>query len=286
MRDDLYYDPASRQPLCREDGVPWEERSRDRRAPFVLHPSGVPVFLPPEDLADEYTSGDPYGAGENFDAPFHARRREVTVSWLAEVGPHMRVLDVGCGEGHISECIRRLPGVELVCALDRSLTAVTKGQKLFSEIEFSVCDANSLPFADSYFDAVVCNNLWEHVATPMTLAAEMRRVLHQGGYVLISTPSRYRFENILKLMRGHRPVRMSPHHLTEYTVGQTREMLEWGGFELLRSGSPSISPAASGWHRVVVPGLKKLLELSLILMRSDHCLESTVFYLARRRAEA
>jgi len=44
-----------------------------------------------------------------------------------------------------------------------------------------ICDAPDLPFHDEAFDAVVCENVIEHVPDPFHLVAEIDRVLKPGG---------------------------------------------------------------------------------------------------------
>jgi SAM-dependent methyltransferase len=44
------------------------------------------------------------------------------------------------------------------------------------------------PFADSSFDAVVCNHVLEHVPDDRLAMAELRRVLKPGGWALLLVP--------------------------------------------------------------------------------------------------
>jgi SAM-dependent methyltransferase len=51
-----------------------------------------------------------------------------------------------------------------------------------------ICDGHDLPFRDGTFDAVIAQAVFEHVANPNRVAAEVCRVLRQGGYVYADTP--------------------------------------------------------------------------------------------------
>jgi len=53
--------------------------------------------------------------------------------------------------------------------------------------------AESVPFADDSFDAVICAELLEHVRDPAAALHEIHRVLHTGGIVLATVPFLYRF---------------------------------------------------------------------------------------------
>jgi SAM-dependent methyltransferase/uncharacterized protein YbaR (Trm112 family) len=51
-----------------------------------------------------------------------------------------------------------------------------------------VCDAHALPFDEGTFDAVVCQAVLEHVADPVAVATEVRRVLRPRGFVYSEVP--------------------------------------------------------------------------------------------------
>lgn len=86
-----------------------------------------------------------------------------------------RMLDVGCG----GQPYRRLfTGVDRYIAAD---LPPTRGVDVHA-------DALRLPFADGSFDAVLCNQVLEHVPAPATLFAEVTRVLRPGGVLLLTTP--------------------------------------------------------------------------------------------------
>lgn len=58
-----------------------------------------------------------------------------------------------------------------------------------------VSDANNLPFCQEKFDAVILENLLEHVVDPVKVVKESYRVLKQNGIVLVEVPFQYEFHN-------------------------------------------------------------------------------------------
>jgi hypothetical protein len=72
---------------------------------------------------------------------------------------------------------------------------------------------------------------------------------------------------------------MSRHHVTEYTVGQVKEQLAYGGFEVRRILS---SPISEGSIKASIA--KWILSQLISLVGSHHQLEATLFYLAQEAA--
>jgi SAM-dependent methyltransferase len=280
-----YYDRVEQRPLTAEDGCVWSDWLAGAKARFGVHPRGFPVFVPADrlDSSNEYEAGDPYSVAEHLDSAFQQRRFQTTLNLLTGVFPNsgegLRILDLGCGEGHITEAIRcKWPRAEL-CGFDYSLTAIEIARQRYPSIDFAVADAYDIPYGPATIDATVMNNLWEHLPDPMRLLDQIRRVLKPGGYVIISTPSRYRFENLVRAAFGQPIAFMSKHHVTEYTVGQVVEQMRFGGFEVIARESSRIT--SEGWSWKWRAG-KAALGWWLRRAHSHHSLESTVFYLARK----
>lgn len=77
--------------------------------------------------------------------------------------------------------------------LDERLGADGSVQVIYSDIDTGAdidlfCDAHDLPFMDGAFDAVVTTAVLEHVLYPERVAAEITRVLRQGGLLYSELP--------------------------------------------------------------------------------------------------
>ena len=280
-----YYDHAKDRAVdVHEHGcqlADWEDRYGT--ASFARHPDGFLVFLPPKEInpSDEYNGSDPYAVESGLRGDFQKRRVECTLELVQEATQRfrgvVRILDLGCGQGHITSKIREaLPQAE-IAGLDYSISAITYANKKFPGIDFVVASAYQCPYRRSYFDIVICNNLWEHVPDPLLLLSKITRVMKPHGFLIISTPSRYRWGNLVNVIRG-KPIQfMSEHHVTEYSVGQVIEQLRFGGFDVIKSFSKTFK--SGNWK---FEAAKKLLSVFASVIGSHHQLESTVFYLAQR----
>lgn len=97
--------------------------------------------------------------------------------WL---GRHCRLLDVGGGTGVIAQAISELFPVDYVHAVDlvdRFCPSLT--------VAASSYDGETLPFADSSFDAATLNNVMHHVpqTSRVALMREVRRVVDGPLYI-------------------------------------------------------------------------------------------------------
>jgi 2-polyprenyl-3-methyl-5-hydroxy-6-metoxy-1,4-benzoquinol methylase len=282
VAEGVFYDRAARDFFAAADACPLDEWAPGSRARFALHPAGFPVFAPNALDSDEYERGDPYEA-ENSSA-FQTCRRELTLELLQELErrrPLARVLDVGCGVGQITGLVASAFPAASVYGVDRSVSAIARAAEQRGAVQFAVADAYELPFAPESMDAVVCNNLWEHVPDPSRLLSELGRVLRRDGGLVVSTPSRYRLENLARVLQGKTVVLMSKHHVTEYTVGQMNELLGFGGFQIISRRSRVATPPLLTMkdrllYRVISPLARGLLRA----VNSHHDLASTVFFLA------
>jgi len=294
MLEGKYFDWDRGKMLSEADGCQLESWRDDSQYSFALHPAGFSLFLRPGQLKgqDEYADGDPYLDSntiepyKTLDTAFHRGRLTTTInlirSELANDISCPRILDVGCGVGHITaNVLRAFPNAE-VSGVDYSLMAIARACEFYPEIDFAVADANILPFAAAYFDVVVCNNTWEHVPNPLRMLGAIQKVLKRGGLLVVSTPSRYRLWNLVRVVIG-RPVElMSPNHVTEYSVGQIIEQLRFGGFTVRRIEDGPVrttrrrGKSALLANKVVLP----LASFWLKLIRSHHSMASTVFFLA------
>lgn len=285
----LYYDWAAGRPIDPEvEAVPFETSNGD--APCYRHRDGLLIFPGREthSTSDEYADGDPYRVEENLDSTFHQTRLKWTLKLvetaLAKNERHPRILDVGCGEGHLTAALQRDFPTAQMAALDCSLAAIRTATARYPGIQFAVADACVPPYPPQTFDIVICNNLWEHVPDPLTLLSGLSRVIRPDGHLIISTPGRYRLDNLLRLIRGRPVAFMSNLHVTEYSPGQVAEQLRFGGFSLVRTASErSPGPAVSGVSSAVARFiLLPALRLALRPLSLEDGLETTVFFLARK----
>lgn len=285
MQECKYYDYKNDRPINLDsDGCDLAEwNSTYEKSSFAWHPKGFKIFLLSHQLShDEYMDSDPYSMEENLKSDFHCRRIKLTVDLLHKAVYSIqspKILDLGCGQGHITQAMWLTLKNSDFTGLDYSVRAIEYANDHFPDIDFSVGNAYDAPYSRNYFDVVVCNNLWEHVPDPVNLLGKIKAILKPGGSIIMSTPSRYRIGNLIRIMGGKPVFLMSSHHVTEYTVGQVLEQFSWEGFqvETILSSQASVGSLS----RIV----RKVVEMWVSFIGSHHQVQSSVFYLAKKPYE-
>lgn len=97
-----------------------------------------------------------------------------------------KILIIGCGSqddmGIINE---NCEGV----GIDISEEAIRKSKEKYPQFEYWVADATNLPFATDSFEGVVCSEVIEHIPEDKKVYAEVKRVLKDDGWFIVTTPN-------------------------------------------------------------------------------------------------
>jgi SAM-dependent methyltransferase len=146
-------------------------------------------------------------------------------------GPGMRILDIGCGDGALTERIAAR-GADVV-GIDLSGELLQAAQA--RGLDACLMDAHALPF-DKEFDAVFSNAALHWMPRPAEVIASVARALKPGGRFVGEFSGHGNIAAIATAMRavgqryGIDPARAQP--LFFPTPEHYRSILEKGGFEV------------------------------------------------------
>lgn len=102
-----------------------------------------------------------------------------------------RTLDIGCGNGGISEYFSRSNEHYAVDIED-------KRSQITNDYEFRLVDSAQLPFENAFFDMVISHHVIEHVNDQGVHLDEIHRVLKSNGIAYLATPNKSS-----PIMEGH-----------------------------------------------------------------------------------
>lgn len=163
------------------------------------------------------------------------------------VGSGTCVVDLGCGSGQILN--------DLAGRFDRRI-GLDVSQRRLDEMaggrtegwEFREADLNgAFPLEDSVADAVIANQVIEHILDPVAFAKEIHRVLRPGGRCVITTPNIRYLKNLAHLLlSGYGPRTAGGNtldgswddgHVHYFTHRDLRELFLQAGFQHVSSSA-------------------------------------------------
>jgi O-antigen biosynthesis protein len=156
----------------------------------------------------------------------------------ALVPPHCRrVLDVGCGSGHLGQLLKErghhVTGIELVPeAADEARHCLDS--VVTADVE------TGLPFAAGSFDAVIFADLLEHLVDPWRMLREAAALLSPDGVVVASVPNVQNLDVLRRLVRGRWDYRergiLDRGHLRFFTLETIRDLFSQADLSLTHIG--------------------------------------------------
>ncbi len=160
-----------------------------------------------------------------------------------------RVLDIGCGGGHVT--YRLSPHVGEIVACDVTgpmLDAVAQeaARQGLSNVTTVQAPAEKLPFEDESFDAVFCRFTTHHWSDAVAGLREARRVLAPSGMALfidVTAPPSALLDSWLQSMELLRDI----SHVRDYTAAEWSALLGQAGFVLQAVGTHRLRMDFESW---------------------------------------
>ena len=160
-------------------------------------------------------------------------RRLEAIRRMMAARPEDRILEVGCGGGHVLRLFPEsdLTGVDVSGEmLDKARVNLTGYRARLLKGELA-----ELGLPDASFDKIVCTEVLEHTVDPEAILAEIARLVKPGGRVVVTFPND-RLINALKggvrrsglgLLPAFRRVSWGAdhYHLHVWSVAEMRELL-------------------------------------------------------------
>jgi ubiquinone/menaquinone biosynthesis C-methylase UbiE len=188
----------------------------------------------------QYLKSDQYRDSSNLDARvvIHQRFSTNPYGWfkwvfdtLLELPENAKILELGCGHGLLwKENIDRIPAEWNITLSDLSsgmLDAAWRNLVVSGRaFQFKEIDAQSIPFEDEAFDAVIANHMLYHVPDRPKAIAEIKRILKPGGRLIATTIGQNHLKEIANWIRYVSPASDFESFGSPFTLENGLEQLE------------------------------------------------------------
>jgi SAM-dependent methyltransferase len=140
----------------------------------------------------------------------------------------LKVLDYGCGVGWYAALIKQM-GHEVI-AVDFNPEMTRIARKLFN-INAYVTSLAELKKNANTFNLIICNQVLEHVESPVELLILFEQLLEKNGKLFISVPNRNFIRAKSKLISGKLPeANYPPHHISYWNNNSLDFAMRKAGF--------------------------------------------------------
>jgi SAM-dependent methyltransferase len=195
----------------------------------------------------QYLKSDQYKDSANLDArvAIHQRFSTNPYGWfkwvfdtLLRLPEDAKILELGCGPAYLwTENISRVPAAWNVTLSDLSsgmLDAAWRNLVVTGRaFQFKEIDAQSIPFEDETFDAVIANHMLYHVPDRPKAIAEIKRILKPGGRLIATTVGE---SHMKEMMAWYARV-----HISKVWESFANSFTLENGFEQLKPCFPELS---------------------------------------------
>jgi SAM-dependent methyltransferase len=167
-------------------------------------------------------SGSSQGYAANFRNWMHAQ--------LQDIPRGASILEVGCGDASFTRSLAEYSSD--VTAVDISASQIEQNARTHPEIRFVQHDlAQPLPFASDSFDVIWCSEVLEHLFDPGLAVREMRRVVKNGGKLLVTVPYHGLFKDVcIALFKWDEHFTPTNPHIRFFTRNTLSQLAAAAGF--------------------------------------------------------
>lgn len=149
------------------------------------------------------------------------------LNYIINVTPNddgLKILDAGCGEGHLIEKLFHKKNKNFYYGTDISETALRKAKQRCPFAEFKLINLSEMDFENNFFDVIICTETIEHILNYGEALKNLKRILKNDGYLIITFPNEILW-TISRFFLGRKPIKV-PDHVNSFTPNKIKSILK------------------------------------------------------------
>ncbi|HWN99000.1 MAG TPA: class I SAM-dependent methyltransferase [Blastocatellia bacterium] len=179
---------------------------------------------------------DEYYDAENLAfSPITDRRFDELLCSFETYRQSNNILDIGCGSGHFL----KVAGGRGWSAYGTEVASSAFEQLSKLRIEAFCGNLESASYAAAFFDIAYCSEVIEHLPDPVTLLAEIARIVRPGGLLYLTTPN---FNSLSRRLLGSKWRVIGKEHVCYFTPATLARAIREAGFLKVVCRTRNIDP--------------------------------------------
>lgn len=175
-------------------------------------------------VASEYEIMDEIYFSENPVVRFVMANRLDSIAKIISTGKNLKILDAGCGTGHMIKLLHEKRKDNIYYGIDTSAAALQIAKERCPSAKLEIMDVSNIGFKDEFFDVVICTEVLEHMVNYQTAVREFKRVLKKNGCLIITFPNETLW-TVGRFFLGKKPLK-NPGHINCFTAQKVREFVK------------------------------------------------------------
>ena len=190
-----------------------------------------------------------WGKWKKSSAPFMEVLGEYQLNMMLELCKGPRILDIGCGDGVITEELGKR--FEEVIGIDEAKAQINHARENFKNAKFILSSVEDFDSEGKLFDSVISIEVLEHVDNPVFVLKKMKSFVKEGGYLIVMVPNALALNRRIGESMGLvKDIRMTPHdievgHQRMYDMNDLRKDVIEAGLEVKDIGGFFLKPLSN-----------------------------------------
>ena len=118
---------------------------------------------------------------------------------------NLKILDAGCGEGHLLEKLNAKNNSHRYYGIDFADISIEESKKRCPSAEIKKMSLAQIDYEADFFDVVTCTEVLEHVKEYEIVLKELKRVVKKEGYLIITFPNEVLW-TLSRFLLGRKPI--------------------------------------------------------------------------------